>query len=168
MSKLYRSRALGATLFLLSVPLVHCSSASSPGSDADGGECYPDNDGVNDMAQNVELTVDDKEFSRIAITTQNASPITFTLKNKGTKPHGFVVESTSVLPGYPNLPAGCATTASFPPDSTITALAPGKSKTITFMTPTPDNITFPFKSNEADDSKLPGLNGSDKNGWTLM
>jgi hypothetical protein len=163
MSHLNRSRALGAMLFLLGVPLIHCSGATTP-----GGACYPDNDGVNDVPQTIDLTVDDEKFSRIDITTQNDSAITFTLKNTGTKPHGFVVESTSVLLGYPNLPAECATTASFPPESTITALAPGKSKTITFLTPTPDNITFPFKSNEADDSKVPGLNGSDKNGWTLM
>jgi hypothetical protein len=158
-----KSRALGTVVLVLGAPLLHCSSPTGS-----GGECYPDNDGTNDVPQPIELTVDDTGFSRTDITTQNDSVITFTLKNTGKKPHGFVVESTSVLPGYPNLPAGCATTSSFPPDSTITALGPGKSKTIVFLTPTPDNITFPFKSNEAADSKVPGLNGSDKNGWTLM
>jgi uncharacterized cupredoxin-like copper-binding protein len=149
-------------VLLLGAPLVHCSSADSE------SMCFPDNDGVSDKPQAIDLTVTDTGFSRAAITTQNDSVVTFTLTNTGKKPHGFEVETTSVKQGYPNLPAGCPTTASFPPDSIINALAPGKSKTITFITPTPDNITFPVKSTEAADSKIPGLNGSGSIGWTLM
>jgi hypothetical protein len=161
-----RHPALGAMLLLvLAVPLVHCSGSDGTPSES---TCFPDNDGMSGVAQPVDLTVTDTDFSRTDITTQNDSVITFTLTNKGTKPHGFEVETTSVLMGYPNLPAGCPTTASFPSDSTIDALAPGKNKTITFITPTPDNIAFPFKSTEPDDANVPGLNGSKGSQWDLM
>ncbi len=165
-------RALGPMLVvLLGTPLLHCSNASPTGSTSSASideRCYPDNNGVSDKPQTIDLTVDDTGFSKTDITTENDSVVTFKLTNTGKKPHGFEVETTSVTSGYPDLPAGCPTTASFPADSTITALAPGKSKTIMFITPTPDNIAFPFKSNEPADSDVPGLNGSKGSQWDLM
>jgi len=167
-----------------SVLLVHCSSSSSGGDSAggDGGDCYPDNDGVNNVPQPVDLVVDDTGFyagspdsgadtdagMKTVITTQNSSTVTLTLTNKGTKEHGFTVECTSVLPAYPNLPAGCSSMACFPSDSTIAPLAPGASKTVTFQTPAPDNLNYPFKSNAPGDADSPALNGSDGTAWSLM
>jgi hypothetical protein len=160
-----------------SLALLRCSS-SSPGSSS----CYPDSDGVTDMPATVDVVVDDMGFyagspdsgaatdagMRMAITSQNASTITFTLTNQGTKEHGFEVECTSVLPTYPDLPAGCPSTACFPATSTIAPIAPGTSKTVTFVTPAPDNLLFPYKSSAPGDANVPGLNGTEGSAWDLM
>jgi hypothetical protein len=166
----------------VALALVHCSSSSSSSS-GDGGDCYPDNDGVNNVPSTVDIVVDDTGFyagspdsgavdydagMKTVITTQNSSTITLTLTNKGTKEHGFEVECTSVLPTYPNLPAGCSSTACFPSDSTIAPIAAGTSKTIQFVTPVPDNLNFPFKSSAPGDANNPALNGSDGSAWSLM
>ena len=174
-------------LVLASVALLHCSSSSAgssnSGSSSDGGDCYPDNDGINNVPTPIDLVVDDTGFyagspdsgavdydagMKTVITTQNSSTITFTLSNKGTKDHGFEVSCTSVKPAYPNLPAGCSMTACFPSDSTIAPIGPGMSKTVTFVTPVPDNLLYPFKSNAPGDANTPALNGSDGTAWSLM
>jgi hypothetical protein len=160
-----------AVLALSGTALFNCSSASSPASSSgdDGGNCYPDNDGVSDMPMGIDLSVSDTGFTPTTISTENSSTVTLTLMNTGTKPHGLAVGCTSVLPSYPNLPAGCATTACFPSNSTISNLGPGQSMTITFITPVPDSLVYPFKSNEPADSDVTGLNGDDGlTGWNLM
>jgi hypothetical protein len=162
----YRApRASVIPLVLVAAMLVHCSSSSSPAAMGDAGGdalamCYPDNDGVNNLAATVDLTVDDTGFSKMVISTQNDSPVVFTLTNKGTKPHGFSVGCTTTT-----APAGCPTKVCFPDTSTIEPLAPGTSKEITFETPTPDGVLYPFKSNGPDDAKVPGLNEGQ---WSLM
>jgi hypothetical protein len=140
-----------------------CSS-SSPGG-AGGAGCYPDNDGITDDAYTVELTVDDAGFSKTIIATQNDSQVTLTVKNAGTKPHGFEVACTDARASYPNLPAGCSSTVCFPPAATIAPLDPGASKTIVFDTPVPDGLIYPFKSSEPDDGEVPALNDGQ---WSLM
>jgi hypothetical protein len=158
---------------LLGATLLHCSSSSTTTSsgdkgDDDGGDCFPDNDGVTGAPNGMYtfvLTVDDTSFSKMLLTTQNSAPVTLTLTNNGTKPHGFKVECTSVTPAYPTVPAGCPTTACFDANSTIAPLAPGASKTITFETPVPDNLIYPFDSNEPADTAVPGLNTGQ---WSLM
>lgn len=134
------------------------------------------------MPQTVDLVVDDTGFyagspdsgadtdagMKTVITTQNGSTITFTLTNRGTKEHGFEVGCTSVLAAYPDLPAGCSSMACFPSGSTIAPIAPGASKTVTFVTPIPDNLLYPFKSSAPGDANVPGLNGSEGSAWSLM
>jgi hypothetical protein len=127
--------------------------------DTDAG-CYPDNDGINNVVATIDLTVDDTGFSKTVVSTQNDSPVTLTLTNKGTKPHGFELGCQTTT-----APAGCATRACFPDDSTIAPLAPGASKTITFQTPTPDGIIYPFRSSEPADSNVKALNDGQ---WSLM
>jgi hypothetical protein len=166
------------------LPLLANCSSSSPGSSAsgDGGSCYPDSDGVNNVPTPIDLVVDDTGFyagspdsgadtdagMKTVITTQNSSTITFTLTNRGTRNHGFEVGCTSVLPAYPDLPAGCSSMACFPGDSTVAPIAPGASKTVTFVTPAPDNLNYPFKSSAPGDANNPALNGSDGAAWSLM
>jgi hypothetical protein len=41
----------------------------------------------------------------------------------------------------------------------------GATKTITFETPVPDNLIYPFTSNDPDDSAVVGLNSGQ---WSLM
>jgi hypothetical protein len=176
------------TLFLVALALVgvtlsHCSSSSagvscsSISDDAavtqSASVCYPDNDGINGGSFTIDLVVDDTGFTasdvdagaKNIITTQNDAQVTLTLTNKGTTPHGFEVQCTSVCPSYSNLPAGCSPLACFPANSTIAPIAPGASTTITFDTPTPDGLQYPFKSSEPSDSTVPGLNDGQ---WVLM
>jgi hypothetical protein len=168
----------GGTLTLVGAALLNCSSSSGSGT-ADGdaaAACYPDNDGINNVPTTIDLVVNDTGFysgdvdagMKLVISTQNDSVVTLKLTNMGTKPHGFEVECTSVLPAYPNLPAGCSSMACFPASSTIAPIAPSTTATITFDTPTPDNLLYPFKSSEPSDSTVPGLNGSDGTAWSLM
>jgi hypothetical protein len=166
--------------------LAHCSSSGggppSQASDDGGPDCYPDNDCITNLPATVDLVVDDTGFyagsadsgadtdggMKTVITTQNRSPVVFTLTNVGTMPHGFTVGCTSVLSVYPDLPAGCSSRVCFPADATIPPLEPGTSKTVTFETPAPDNLGYPFKSNAPGDANNPALNGSDGTAWSLM
>jgi hypothetical protein len=164
-----------------SVALLHCSP-SSAGSSADGGNCFPDNDGVNNVPETIDVVVDDTGFyagspdsgadtdagMKTVITTQNSSTVTFTLTNRGTKEHGFEVGCTSVLSAYPDLPSGCPSKVCFPANATVAPIGPGASKTITFVTPVPDNLLYPFKSSAPGDANVPGLNGSEGSAWSLM
>jgi hypothetical protein len=158
--------ALRVNLVLCGAALLcACSSSPSSATTGDGGACFPDNDGLSGGNDIEDLTVDDTGFSRLVLNTENSDTITFTLTNMGTKPHGFEVECTSVLPGYPNLPAGCPSMSCFPANSTIPPIEPGASVTITFITPVADNLIYPFKSSEPSDSAVPGLNNGQ---WSLM
>jgi hypothetical protein len=160
-----------ACLLLVGGAFLDCTSSSSAGEDA--GACFPDNDGINGGSYTIDLVVNDVGFfasgedagAKTIIATQNDAQVTFTLTNTGTRPHGFEVECTSVTTAYPDVPAGCPTTACFPSSSTIPSLAAGASVTITFDTPTPDGLIYPFKSPVAADSSVPGLNAGQ---WSLM
>lgn len=159
-----------AAFIVLGFLLFECDGAQN-----DGGGCFPDNDGVSGGTPAEYLVVNDTGFyfagpdaeARSVIQTQNDATVTLTLQNTGTKPHGFEVACTSVLPAYPTVPAGCPTVACFPSSSTIAPIAPGTSTTVTFITPTPDNLSYPFKSSAPDDSAVPGLNGSEGTAWDL-
>jgi hypothetical protein len=183
-------RVLPVALVLAGVALLHCNSSSSGGTTncssinpngdftQDAGVCYPDNDGINGGSYTIDLVVDDTGFlasevgdagdggvTKNIIATQNDAQVTLTLTNMGTKPHGFQVKPASVCPAYPNLPVGCSPEASFPAGSTIPTLAPGASMTVTFDTPTPDGLLYPFYSPVPADSTVSGLNEGQ---WSLM
>ncbi len=72
---------------------------------------------------------------------------------------------TDVCSVYPSLPPGCSPIACFPSNATIAPIPPGTNATITFVTPTPDGLIYAFKSSEASDSTVPGLNDGQ---WSLM
>jgi hypothetical protein len=63
------------------------------------------------------------------------------------------------------LPAGCSPEACFPAGATIAPIAAGTSTTVTFDTPTPDGLIYPFSSSAPGDSAVPGLNQGQ---WSLM
>ena len=148
-------------LILFAATLVQCSSGSA----ADDGECFPDADGKTGGAFTINLTVDDDGFSKTVLSTQDNSSVTLTLTNQGTLPHGFELGCVSVTSEFPHLPAGCPSMSCFAPESTIGPLEPGESKTVTFFTPTPDNLIYPFQSNAPDDATVPGLNAGQ---WSIM
>jgi hypothetical protein len=162
---LWRGHVLRGAFVLVGVALLHCSASSGATGSADGGGCFSDADGINGGTYTFDLTVDDTGFSKTILATQNDAQVTITLRNTGTKPHGFVVGCTSVASAYPDLPAGCPATACFPAGASIAPLAPGASATITFDTPTPDDLIYPFRSSEPADGAVPGLNSGQ---WTLM
>jgi len=146
--------------FALLAALFHCSSPSST-----SATCYPDSDGINDETYTIDLAVDDTGFSKNILATQNESQVTLTLTNTGTKPHGFQVGCVSVSSAYPSLPAGCSPEACFPAGATIAPILPGAKTTITFDTPTPDGLIYPFSSSAPADGTVPGLNQGQ---WSLM
>jgi hypothetical protein len=148
-------------LWLLGTALLHCSSS---GRDM-AQECFPDADGATGGAYTLSLTVDDDGFSKTVLNTQNNATITLTLKNAGTLPHGFELDCVDVTSEFPHQPPGCPATSCFPAESTIAPLAPGESRTVTFVTPTTDNLIYPFKSSAPGDVDIPGLNGGQ---WSLM
>jgi len=189
MSRLGAFLAFCASCGLAATGLLHCSSSSN-GAGSNGvscssispdaavtaapGTCYPDNDGINNETYDVEIAVNDTGFTSTGgddagakniIATQNDSQVTLKLVNNGTKPHGFKVGCVSVCSAYPTLPAGCSPMACFPSDSTIAPIMPGASATITFDTPTPDGLIYPFSSSAPGDSNVPGLNQGQ---WSLM
>jgi hypothetical protein len=183
---------VGATVTLVAsslLTLLHCgNSSSSSGAGVScaaisddaavtqsASVCYPDNDGINGGYYVIDLIVTDTGFlasdvdgganaSKNIIGTQNDAMVALTLTNMGTTPHGFAVGCTSVCPSYANLPAGCSPVACFS-NAAIAPLMPGATLTITFDTPTPDSLIYPFSSNEPADANVPGLNDGQ---WSLM
>jgi hypothetical protein len=137
--------------------------------------CYPDNNGMNGGNYTIDLVVNDTGFqasgddgdggAKNLIQTENDAPVTLTLTNMGTTPHGFAVGCISVCSSYSTLPAGCSPEACFPTTSAIPPLAPGATMSVTFVTPTPDGLIFPFSSNEPNDTGVQGLNMGQ---WSLM
>jgi len=147
---------------LLVAPLVGCGAGSDTST---GGECFPDADGVTGGAYTLELTVDDEGFSKTVLSTQDNSTVTLTLRNAGSVAHGFELGCVSVTSEFPQLPAGCPSLSCFPPESALGPLEPGESKSVTFFTPTPDNLIYPFHSNAPDDVAVPGLN---RGQWSIL
>jgi hypothetical protein len=187
------SRIKRALVTLASLALLACGSSDSD-SDADidddddedpfaSGMCFPDADGLTDDPIQIELTVTDTGFSKKVLTSQDNSRITLTLKNDGSKPHGFRVGCASVLEAYPNVPDRCPKVTCFPGSiaegddgdsvadddaempASIEPIEPGDSKTIMFITPTTDNVIYPFTSNSPDDESVEDLNNGQ---WTIM
>ena len=164
--------AFGAAI-VVSATVLDCGSGA-PGTSAPGSDdCYPDSDGLTGGDYTIDLVVNDVGFyagaadagTKDLLSTQNDSLVTLTLTNTGTKPHGFKVGCVDVLSSYPDLPAGCSTSACFPPSSIIAPIAPGTSATITFDTPTPDSLIYPFTSNDPGYSSVKALNDGQ---WSLM
>jgi hypothetical protein len=191
------ARVKAVLLALAGLALFNASCSKDSDDDDDDndptktGMCFPDSDGLTGGAYTVDVEVTDTGFVKNLITAQNDSMVTLTLKNSGTKPHGFAVGCVNVLTSYPNLPAKCPPVSCFPgasaPGSTvdggasdggasdagaaavqpaaIAPIAPGTSQTIMFFTPTPDGLIYPFTSNNPDDSDVSALNNGQ---WSLM
>ncbi len=127
--------------------LVRCSDSPT------SGGCTYDNDGLKGGTYTFALTVDDSGFTPSILSAQNASQVTLTLKNTGTRPHDFVVDCAPT----PNT-TGCPTTSCFPASSKIPPVAPGASATATFVTPSDD--LYVFRSDVGSDSQLAADGGA--------
>ncbi|HVX94638.1 MAG TPA: hypothetical protein VHK47_06995 [Polyangia bacterium] len=163
------ARVGAAVLALAGLALLNgCGSDDDDDDDNDpsnGGMCFPDADGLTGGSYTLALTVTDTGFSKTVFNTQDNSMVTFTLTNSGTKPHGFELECADVTTVYTKLPATCPKTLCFPESSKIAPIVPGESKTVTFSTPTADNLIYTFKSSEPTDSTVPELNNGQ---WSIM
>ena len=133
---------LGMTLLLGVV--VACSSDGGS-----GDACAPDDaDGIVGVELAAAVTVDDTAFAPPIVKVQNRSFLTLTLRNKGTRPHGFTVDC---LP-TPNS-RGCPTQACFPESARIAPIAPGASTTVKVMTPAVEGI-YTYRSPAPGDAGL--------------
>lgn len=157
-----RTRVRASSVVACLGVLAGCGSGPDT---AAGGECFPDADGLTGGSYTIKLTVADDGFSKTVLSTQDNSTVTLTLTNQGSVPHGFEVGCVSVASEFPHLPPGCPSMSCFPPESAIGPLEPGESKTVTFATPTPDNVIYPFQSNAPDDLAVPELQ---RGQWTIM
>ncbi len=84
------------------------------------------------------------------ISVQNSSSVTLTITNVGTTPHGFQI---ACIPT--ELPAGCPQQSCFADDTSIDAIEPGESVTITFDTPAVEGA-YSFTSDPTGDEALIG------------
>ena len=146
MSRFFSSplRCRGALLLAAAALSLACA-----GSEKTNDACTPDDaDGVISEPAKQILTVTDSGFMPLVVTTQNTSDITLTLENKGTTPHGFVVDCKPT----PN-DDGCPMQSCFPSEARIDALAPGDRATIMFQTPLVEGI-YDFRSGLPEDAEL--------------
>jgi hypothetical protein len=143
-------RSLTATTLLTIV--AFCSACSSSKEDDHDSACTPDDaDGIVSEPANPLLTVTDSGFTPKLVTVQNTSDITLTLENRGTRPHGFVVDC---LP-TPNSD-GCPAVSCFPSEARIDALDAGDSATIRFESPLVEGIYIFHSSAPGDDELASG------------
>jgi hypothetical protein len=140
---------LVASSLVLAALVAGCSSTSSGAGDT----CSPgDADGQNGGTTVLSVTVDDTTFAPTILKAQNLSNVTVTLKNNGTKPHGFTIYC---LP-TPNS-NGCPQTSCFT-NATIAPVAPGASASATFTTPNPEGI-YDFHSSAPGDPAAVAADG---------
>jgi hypothetical protein len=112
--------------------------------------CQPDDaDGIIGGSVTFDVTIDDTGFTPAILPAQNATKVTLTLHNMGTKPHDFVIDC---LP-TPN-DHGCPMTSCFPPTASIPTVAPGATATSMFVTPTPEGIYY-YHSDLPGDAAMP-------------
>jgi hypothetical protein len=149
---LQRRATVGAACIGCILAAARCSDNSSGGSDA----CKTDLNGASGGSQVVDLAVDDTAFSVGAgdsgsmqpnVTIENASTVTLTLVNVGTKPHDMVVQCQPT----PNT-MGCPGQSCFPPDANIPPLQPGESTTTSFVAPFKEG-PYRFTSDVDGDTK---------------
>jgi hypothetical protein len=97
-----------------------------------------DQDGIVGGNYVFELAVDDAMFTPTILKTQNVANVTLTLKNNGTKPHGFVI--------------ACMAGTCFPDAAVIEPVDPGATAMTKFQTPRAEGI-YAFGSNASGDTQ---------------
>jgi uncharacterized cupredoxin-like copper-binding protein len=117
------------------------------GSDAGGGSCTPDADGVVGGNYRFEVTVDDTAFTPKILTVQNRSTVRLSLENTGITPHDFAIDC---LP-TPN-EDGCPTKSCFSAAAKSAAIAPGESAVLTFPVPQVEGL-YTFRSTQPGDAQ---------------
>lgn len=117
---------------LAALLLLACSSSD----DGDDGDACnpPDQDGIIGGVFALDVSVSDAGFAPKVVQVQNSANVTLTVRNTGTRVHGFEVGCLRV--------PGC--TVCFP-DSAKVSVEPGSSKTVTFTAPSLEGL-YPVTS----------------------
>jgi len=110
MVSVHSARCVRAARRLLLLALVACGDSGVGG----------DTDGIRGGALVFVVHAGDAEFAPAIVKSENSAQITLTLRNVGTKPHGFVVDDID--------------------GSEIAPIAPGASAIVTFETPDEETI----------------------------
>lgn len=147
--------ALRASFCLL---LALCSACGFGDGDVNG--CQPDDqDGIVGGHMTVLLNVSDSGYAvggvnsgsmQPNIAVQNASGVTLTITNVGTRPHGFRI---ACIPS--GLPESCPQASCFPDSASVESIPPGESVTLTFDTPAVEGA-YSFTSEQPGDAELIG------------
>jgi hypothetical protein len=122
--------------------------ASGAASDGGGACIAGDQDGVMGGMLAFDLAVTDTGFMPLILKAENGTNVTLTLKNMGTRPHGFAVQC---LPTPNN--NGCPTTSCFPNGAMIAPIPPGGTATATFRAPAVEGM-YSFGSNAPCDAAI--------------
>jgi hypothetical protein len=113
-----------------------------------------DADGVIGGNVTFDVTVDETGFLPSILAAQNKANVTLTLRNNGTKAHGFVIDCLAT----PNV-NGCPTTSCFPASAATEPVAPGEIAMTAFEVPRPEGIYY-FHSNVEGDAPVPCAAGA--------
>ncbi len=141
---------LAGTSWALFFGSAACTSSPS------GNPCLADQNGISGGKQVIDLTVSDTAFTVGAaeggpgepnITVENATVVTLTMSNVGTKPHDFVIRCLAT----PNA-SGCPAQSCFAADAGIPPLQPGESATTVLVAPVHEG-TYPFVSDLPGDTQ---------------
>ena len=128
-----------AALLATALGVLRCDPASST--------CDAVGDGISGGDASLLIVVDDDAFRPGMVTAQNLSTVTLTLKNEGTRPHGFTVGCVAT----PNH-NGCPSESCFPDAATIAPIPPDRTATTTFVAPDPESL-YPFRSTADGDTQ---------------
>jgi hypothetical protein len=132
-------RALAVLFFALAAG-VGCDGDEGDGTSSDPCK-QPDQDGVVGGDYTFEVAVNETGFTPAILKAQNSGVITLTVRNTGSKAHGFSIECLNVQ--------GC--TSCFPATAKIDQLASGAQKTLKFTAPEQEGI-FTIKSEVEGDT----------------
>jgi hypothetical protein len=104
---------------------------------------------MNGGTYTFDLNVDDTGFHPLVLSAENDATVTLTITNTGTRPHDFVLECLPTPNG-----SGCPAQSCFSAEASVPSVAPiepGKSVTVTFVTPNVEGI-YTFRSDLPGDS----------------
>jgi hypothetical protein len=130
-----------AALLSFGVAVSRCASKKSTAS-----TCAEVGDGISGGAAALVVIVDDDGFRPRIVTAQDKARVTLTLKNEGTRPHGFSVECVPT----PDL-GGCPSESCFPDNAAIGPIPPGGNATKTFVAPDLERL-YPIRSTAHGDT----------------
>jgi hypothetical protein len=131
-----------AALLSSGLAISRCGSTSTKKTIA----CAEVGDGVSGGAASIVIIVDDDGFRPRQVTAQDKAKVTLTLKNEGTRPHGFAVDCVPT----PNSDS-CPSQSCFLDNATIPPIPPGGSATITVVAPDLER-PYPIRSTARGDT----------------
>ena len=127
-------------ILIAAAALLSCGLAVSRCASKKSTACAEVGDGISGGAENIVIVVDDDGFHPRLVTAQDKAKVTLTVKNQGTRPHGFAVQCVPT-PNHDD----CPTESCFPDKATIGPIPPGGTATTTFVAPDLERL-YPVRS----------------------